>query len=34
VGWQPSRFLPDRAEAERALQLTKQLGSINAAAKS
>jgi hypothetical protein len=32
VGWQPSRFLTDRAEAERAYQLAEQLGSINAAA--
>jgi WhiB family redox-sensing transcriptional regulator len=32
VGWQPSRFLVDRAEAERAFQLAHQLGSINAAA--
>jgi hypothetical protein len=32
VGWQPSRFLTDRAEAERAFQLPEQLGSINAAA--
>jgi hypothetical protein len=32
VGWQPSRFLTDRAEAERAFQLAEQLGSINAAA--
>jgi hypothetical protein len=32
VGWQPSRFLSDRAEAERAFQLAEQLGSINAAA--
>jgi hypothetical protein len=32
VGWQPSRFLTDRAEAERAFQLAKQLGSVNAAA--
>ena len=31
-GWQPSRFLADRAEAERASQLAEQLGSINAAA--
>jgi WhiB family transcriptional regulator, redox-sensing transcriptional regulator len=31
-GWQPSRFLADRAEAERAFQLAEQLGSINAAA--
>jgi hypothetical protein len=32
LGWQPSRFLTDRAEAERAFQLAEQLGSINAAA--
>jgi hypothetical protein len=32
VGWQPSHFLTDRAEAERAFQLAQQLGSINAAA--
>jgi WhiB family transcriptional regulator, redox-sensing transcriptional regulator len=32
VGWQPSRFLADRAEAERAFQLAQQLGSVNAAA--
>jgi WhiB family redox-sensing transcriptional regulator len=32
VGWQPSRFLTDRAEAERAYQLAEQLGSVNAAA--
>jgi hypothetical protein len=31
VGWQPSRFLTDRAEAERAFQLAEQLGSVNAA---
>jgi Transcription factor WhiB len=31
-GWQPSRFLSDRAEAERAFQLAEQLGSVNAAA--
>jgi hypothetical protein len=31
VGWQPSRFLADRAEAERAFQLAEQLGSVNAA---
>jgi WhiB family transcriptional regulator, redox-sensing transcriptional regulator len=31
-GWQPSRFLVDRAEAERAFQLAEQLGSVNAAA--
>jgi hypothetical protein len=32
VGWQPSRFLADRGEAERAFQLAERLGSINAAA--
>ena len=32
VGWQPSRFFADRAEAERAYALAEQLGSINAAA--
>jgi hypothetical protein len=32
VGWQPSRFLTDRAEAERAFELAEQLGSVNAAA--
>jgi hypothetical protein len=32
VGWQPSRFLADRAEAERAFRLAERLGSINAAA--
>jgi hypothetical protein len=32
VGWQPSRFLADRAEAQRAFQLAEQLGSVNAAA--
>jgi WhiB family transcriptional regulator, redox-sensing transcriptional regulator len=32
MGWQPSRFLTDRAEAERAFQLAEQLGSSNAAA--
>ena len=32
VGWQPSRFLTDRAEAERAFALAEQLGSVNAAA--
>ena len=31
-GWQPSRFLTDRGEAERAFQLAEQLGSVNAAA--
>jgi WhiB family transcriptional regulator, redox-sensing transcriptional regulator len=33
VGWQPSRFLTDRAEAQRAFQFAEQLGSVNAAAK-
>jgi hypothetical protein len=32
LGWQPSQFLADRAEAERAFALAKRLGSINAAA--
>jgi hypothetical protein len=32
VGWQPSRFLTDRTEAERAFQLAERLGSVNAAA--
>jgi hypothetical protein len=32
VGWQPSRFLADRAQAERGFQLAERLGSINAAA--
>jgi WhiB family redox-sensing transcriptional regulator len=32
VGWQPSRFLTDRAEAERAFALAERLGSVNAAA--
>jgi hypothetical protein len=32
VGWQPSRFLAERAEAERAFRLAEQLGSVNAAA--
>jgi hypothetical protein len=32
LGWQPSRFLVDRAEAERAFALAERLGSINAAA--
>jgi hypothetical protein len=32
VGWQPSRFLADRGEAEHAFQLAQRLGSINAAA--
>jgi hypothetical protein len=31
-GWQPSRFLTDRAEAQRAFRLAEQLGSVNAAA--
>jgi hypothetical protein len=34
LGWQPSRFLADRAEAERAFTLAERLGSINAAARS
>jgi hypothetical protein len=32
LGWQPSRFLADRAEAERAFALAERLGSMNAAA--
>jgi hypothetical protein len=32
VGWQPSRFLADRAGAERAFRLAERLGSVNAAA--
>jgi hypothetical protein len=32
LGWQPSRFLTDRAEAERAFVLAERLGSVNAAA--
>jgi hypothetical protein len=32
VGWQPSRFPTDRAEAERAYALAERLGSVNAAA--
>jgi hypothetical protein len=32
LGWQPSRFLSDRAEAECAFQLAERLGSTNAAA--
>jgi hypothetical protein len=32
VGWQPSRFLVDRAEAERAFALAERLGTFNAAA--
>jgi hypothetical protein len=31
MGWQPSRFLADWAEAERAFALAEQLGSVNAA---
>ncbi len=31
-GWQPSRFLADRTEAERAFALAERLGSVNAAA--
>jgi hypothetical protein len=31
LGWQPSRFLTDRAEAERAFALAERLGSVNAA---
>jgi hypothetical protein len=34
VGWQPSRFLADRAEAKRAFALAERLGSVNAAATS
>jgi hypothetical protein len=33
LAWQPSRFLADRTEAERAFALAEQLGSVNAAAK-
>jgi hypothetical protein len=33
LGWQPSLFLTDRGEAERAFALAEQLGSVNAAAK-
>jgi hypothetical protein len=33
VGWQPSRFLANRAQAERAFQLAERLGNVNAAAK-
>src|SRR5688500_4611613 len=33
VGWQPSRFLPDRAEAERATALPEKRGSVRAAAR-
>jgi hypothetical protein len=32
LGWQPSRFLSDRTEAERAFALAERLGSVNAAA--
>ena len=32
MGWQPSRFLTERAEAERAVALAEQLGSVKAAA--
>jgi hypothetical protein len=32
MGWQPSRFLADRAEAERDFALAERLGSINATA--
>jgi hypothetical protein len=32
LGWQPSHFLADRGEAERACALAEQLGSVNAAA--
>jgi WhiB family transcriptional regulator, redox-sensing transcriptional regulator len=32
VGWQPSRFLSDRGEAERAFALAEHMGSVNAAA--
>jgi hypothetical protein len=32
LGWQPSRFLADQAEAERAFALAERLGSVNAAA--
>jgi hypothetical protein len=32
LGWQPSRFLADQGEAERAYRLAEQLGSVNAAA--
>jgi hypothetical protein len=31
LGWQPSRFLADRGEAERAFALAERLGSVNAA---
>jgi hypothetical protein len=32
LGWQPSRFLADRGEAEWAFALAEHLGSVNAAA--
>jgi hypothetical protein len=32
VGWQPTRFLTDRSEAERAFAQAERLGSVNAAA--
>jgi len=32
LGWQPSRFVADRAEAERAFRLAERLSSVNAAA--
>jgi hypothetical protein len=32
LGWQPSRFLSDRAQAERAFALAERLGRVNAAA--
>jgi hypothetical protein len=32
VGWQPSRFLTDQAEAERDFAWAERLGSINATA--
>jgi hypothetical protein len=32
VGWQPSPFLADRDQAERAFALAERLGSVNAAA--
>jgi hypothetical protein len=32
LGWQPSRFLTDQAEADRALALAERLGSVAAAA--
>jgi hypothetical protein len=33
MGWQPSRSLTDRTEAERAFQLAERLGGVNAAAR-